>query len=82
MLVRARAALIPTVPAPMMTTSAGGTPGAPESRVPLPPDWFSSKRAAICKARRPAISLTGPRTGRSPLSVCTISQARAVAPVF
>ena len=27
----------PTMPPPMMTTSLGGTPGTPESRVPRPP---------------------------------------------
>ena len=34
---KARAAAVPATPPPMITTSAGGTPGTPLSRIPLPP---------------------------------------------
>ena len=49
----------PTFPAPMTTTRAGCTPGAPPSSTPRPPCGASRKRAPACTARRPATSLIG-----------------------
>jgi hypothetical protein len=35
------AELVPTVPPPIITTSAGSTPGTPPSKIPFPPSCFS-----------------------------------------
>ena len=37
------AALMPTVPPPTMVTLAGGVPGTPPRRTPLPPFSFCSQ---------------------------------------
>ena len=37
------AALMPTVPPPMMATLAGGVPGTPPKSTPLPPFSFCSQ---------------------------------------
>src|SRR2546426_2817064 len=51
------AAFAPTTPPPMISTSAGSTPGTPPSRIPLPPYTFSRYFAPSCTAIRPATSL-------------------------
>ena len=58
--------LIPTTPPPMITTSAGGTPGTPPSRTPLPPKTFSRYLAPSWTAIRPATSDIGVSSGSSP----------------
>ena len=67
------AALIPTTPPPMITTSPGATPGTPPSRIPLPPKTFSRYLAPSCTAIRPATSDIGVSSGSSPLGSWTVS---------
>ena len=48
-----RAALAPTIPAPRMTTLAGGTPGTPPRRMPWPP-WSFCRNCAASGGDHPA----------------------------
>src|SRR5207245_9291431 len=75
-----RAAFAPTTPPPMITTSAGNTPGTPPSRMPLPPYTFSRYFAPSCTAIRPATSLIGVSNGNSPDASGTVSDAIAMMP--
>ncbi len=59
----------PRVPAPMTTSCAGGTPGAPPKRMPLPPKSFSRSPAPSVMARPPAISDMLVRMGARPRTV-------------
>ncbi len=63
----------PTLPAPMTTTRAGRTPGAPPSSTPRPPPSRSRKWAPIWVAMRPATSLIGASSGSPPPSTWTVS---------
>src|SRR5438552_3663559 len=45
------AALMPTTPPPMITTSPGATPGTPPSSTPLPPHTYSRHLAPRCHER-------------------------------
>jgi hypothetical protein len=56
-----------------MTTSAGGTPGTPPSRIPLPPQLFCSRRAAICAAMLAADLTERAQDGQinRPLLICS-----------
>jgi hypothetical protein len=67
------AALVPTTPPPMITTSPGATPGTPPSSTPLPPKIFSRYLAPCCTAMRPATSDIGVSSGSSPEGSCTVS---------
>ena len=67
------AAFQPTLPAPMTTTRAGRTPGAPPSSTPRPPFSASSQWAPIWVAMRPATSLIGASSGSEPSASCTVS---------
>ena len=69
------AALVPTVPPPMMTTLAFGTPVTPPSRTPRPPLFFCRCVAPAWMASLPATSLIGKRSGWAPLSSSTVSNA-------
>ena len=53
------AAWLPATPPPMITMSAGGTPGTPPSSTPRPPFSFSRQRAPTWGAMRPATSDIG-----------------------
>ncbi len=64
----------------MIRTSAGSTPGTPPSSIPLPPYTFSRYLAPSCTAIRPATSLIGVSSGRSPEGSCTVSYAMAMMP--
>ena len=68
-----QAAFHPTLPAPITTTRAGRTPGAPPISTPRPPLWRSRKWAPCCGARRPATSLIGASSGSEPSGSCTVS---------
>ena len=74
----ARAAERPSTPAPRTTKCAGGTPGAPPSRMPLPPNSFRSRPAPTVTARLPAISDMLVRTGAWPCSSSMASRPTAV----
>ncbi len=60
------AAFVPTTPAPSTTTSAGGTPGTPPSRMPRPRIGFSRYFAPSWMLILPAISLIGVSSGSRP----------------
>ena len=70
----------PSTPAPRITKLAGGTPGAPPSRMPLPPNSFRSRLAPTVTARLPAISDMLVRTGACPASSSMASRPTAVIP--
>ena len=65
----ARAAARPSTPAPSTTKLAGGTPGTPPSRIPLPPNSLSSSPLPIITASAPAISDIDVSTGARPCVV-------------
>ena len=67
------AAAVPKVPAPRMAISAGGTPGTPGSRMPLPPRSFCSSVPATCGTIRPARWLSDDSTGSDPSSPWMVS---------
>ena len=71
------AAASPTVPAPITTTLAGGTPATPPRSRPVLRirSWVPMRMA-----RRPAISLIGSSSGRPPSGPVTVSNPIAVAP--
>ena len=69
------AALVPTVPPPMMTTFAGGTPVTPPSRTPRPPLFFCRCVAPAWMASLPATSLIGKSSGWAPFGSSTVSKA-------
>ena len=71
------AALVPTVPPPMMTTLAGGTPVTPPRSTPRPPWFFCSAVAPAWMASLPATSLIGKSSGCPPAGVSTVSKAMA-----
>ena len=68
-----RAALMPTTPPPITSTSAGFTPGTPPSSTPEPPCAFSSACAPAWIDMRPATSDIGASSGRPPLRSVTVS---------
>ena len=59
------AALEPTTPPPRMATSAGATPGTPESRMPRPSCGRSRYLAPSWMLIRPATSLIGVSSGQA-----------------
>jgi hypothetical protein len=68
-----RAAFAPTTPAPRMVILAGGTPGTPPSRIPMPPCAFSSECAPACTDMRPATSDMGASSGSPPRGEVMVS---------
>ncbi len=52
---------------------AGGTPGTPPSRMPMPPASFSRHLAPACTAMRPATSDIGASSGSPPPGCVTVS---------
>ena len=75
----ARAAERPSTPAPRTTKFAGGTPGTPPRRMPLPPNSFSRRPLPSTTARLPAISDIDVRTGACPASSSMASMPTVVA---
>ena len=73
-----RAANSPTVPAPMMTTSTGGTPLMFPNINPLPLLFAAINSAAISTEEIPAISLRERTAGYFPSSSRIYSKAIAV----
>ena len=67
------AAFMPTTPPPMIITVAAATPGTPPSRMPRPPNGFSSMKAPAWVESLPAISLIGASSGRRPCESSTVS---------
>jgi hypothetical protein len=76
-----RAVFEPTIPAPSMRMSAGGTPGTPPNKMPRPPCPFSRQAAPTCGAMRPATSDMGVKSGKEPSGAVTVSYAMQVAPL-
>src|SRR3546814_20593875 len=72
-----RAALYPTTPPPMITTSADGTPGTPPSKTPLPPCALSIPCPPAWHDLRQATSPIGASRGRPPCTPVTLSYATA-----
>src|SRR5690606_18185625 len=68
----------PTVPAPMITTSVGGTPLMLPNIKPLPPLTFDNNSDAIKIEAVPAISLNALTAGYAPSSSLINSKAKAV----
>ncbi len=60
------AALEPTTPPPRIATSAGATPGTPDSKIPRPSWGRSRYLAPSWMLIRPATSLIGVSSGRPP----------------
>ena len=75
------AALVPTTPAPRITTCAGETPGTPPSRIPRPIIGFSRYFAPSWMLIFPAISLIGVRSGSVPFLSLIVSYAIATIPL-
>ncbi len=68
-----KAAFMPTAPPPITSTLAAATPGTPASRMPRPPNGFSSMYAPAWVAIFPAISDIGARSGSRPSRSSTVS---------
>ena len=64
----------------MIITVAAATPGTPPSRMPRPPNGFSSMKAPAWVASLPAISLIGASSGSLPSASSTVSYATQIAP--
>ena len=72
------AANSPTVPAPIITTSVGGTPLILPNKSPFPSFVFASSSEAISTDAVPASSLKTLTAGKVPSSSLMNSNARAV----
>ena len=66
--IAARVATVPALPAPMITTSVGETPGMPPNKIPFPPCVLLNNSEAIVIEAVPSISEITFRTGQRCLS--------------